>query len=105
MSRTARNVPPLARRLDLGGLILLLTGAACYLRAYVGMMGLEGGVAPGGERFAGIREFDGYWQLSRIGIVLGAVAIMVMIAAAVIARRARRAPGATEPTGAKPVAL
>ena len=97
MSRPPRNVPPLARRLDLGGILLLLAGAACYLRAYVGMTGLRDGVAPGSARFAGIREFDGYWQLSRIGLGIGAVAILVMIAGAVVAWRARRAPVVAEP--------
>ena len=105
MSRTPRNVPLLARRLDLGGMVLLLAGAACYLRAYVGLIGLQQGVAPGSARFAGIREFDGYWQLSRIGIGIGAIAIVVMIAAAAIAWRARHAPVITEPSGAEPAAL
>ena len=97
MSRPPRNVPPLARRLDLGGIVLLLAGAACYLRAWVGMMELRDGVAPGSAQGAGIREFDGYWQLSRIGLGIGAVAILVMIAGAVVAWRARRAPVVAEP--------
>ena len=92
MPRSPRNIPPLARQLDLGGIVLLLVGAACYLRAYVGMMGLRNGVTHGSERFAGLREFDGYWQLSRIGIGIGALAIVVMIAGAVVAWRARRTP-------------
>ncbi len=98
MSRTPRNVPPLARQLDIGGLVLFLAGVLCYLRAYIGMMGLEAhGVAPGSARFAGIAEFDRYWQLSRFGLGVAALAIVVMIVAAVVTWRARRAPAVVEP--------
>ena len=100
MPRSPRNVPPLARSLDLGGVVLLVAGALCYGRAYIGMMGLRDGVAPGSPRLAGIREFDGYWQLSRIGLGIGALAIVVMIIAAVISWRARRAMAVAEPAKA-----
>ena len=80
-------------------MVLLLVGAICYMRAYLGMVALrENGVAPGSGRFAGIAQFDGYWQLSRIGIGIGVVAIAVMIAAAVVTWRARRTPAAPAAT-------
>ena len=92
------NVPLLARRLDLAGVALLLAGGACYLRAYLGMIGIEkNGVDPTSGRLTGIAQYDHFWQLSRLGLAVGALAVVVLLAGAIVTWRARRASLVTEP--------
>ena len=81
--------------MDIGGMGLLLVGGLCYVRAYLGMIALrDNGIAPGSGRFAGVAQFDRYWQLSQLGLAMSAVAIAVMVGAAVVTWRARRAAAA-----------
>ncbi len=100
-----RNIPRLANIADLLGVTLLVIGAGCYLRAYMGMSALRAnGGSTGKARFAGIAEFDRYYQLSRFGLLLGAVAVLVLIAGAVVTWRARRGVSTTLPATAEVVA-
>jgi hypothetical protein len=86
--------------MDLGGMMLLVIGGGCYLRAYFGLeaIRLNGGVAAN-TRFAALAEFERYYQLSRFGLGLAAVAILVLLASAAMAWRVRRAPPAEVPLG------
>ena len=84
----ARNVPRIATLIDLGGLVLLIAGAACYFRAFVGMRHLEkDAFVATTAKFAALTEYGEFLQLSRIGITLAGVAIVTFIVAAIVARR------------------
>ena len=95
---TPRKVPRLSNIMDLGGMMLLVIGGGCYVRAYLGLeaIRINGGVSAK-TRFAALGEFERYYQLSRFGLVLAAVAIVVMLASAAMAWRARRTTPAAEP--------
>lgn len=96
-----RNVPRLANIADLLGVTLLVIGAGCYLRAYMGMNALRAnGGSTSKARFAGIAEFDRYYQLSQLGLSLAAVAVLVLIVGAVVTWRARRGVSSAVPATA-----
>ena len=86
-------------------MLLLVIGGGCYLRAYFGLeaIRINGGVSAK-TRFAALGEYERYDQLSRLGLVLAAVAIAVMLASAAMAWRARRGTPAVEPM-VEPVSL
>ena len=91
---TTRPVPRLARTLDLVALALAATGATAYARAYLGMRELQG--LAGASPFAGaaMTEFDRWWRLSRYGMVVFGLGLLVAGGAALTAWRARRADAA-----------
>lgn len=80
--------------MNLLALLLFLLGTGVYAWAWVGMRRLEGYVAtPDAEHWAGMAQFNHYWNLSRLGLwlVVAAlvVAVVAAIAAIVVRRRAR----------------
>lgn len=99
MSTTApRNIPRLAKFIDLGGVILLVIGIACYGRAYVGLEALRAnGIAPGGEQFANLLEYERLEQVSQLGLGIAGFAILVFIVGAVVTWRAKRTAPVAEP--------
>ena len=97
-SATPRNVPRLAKFIDLGGMVLLAIGIACYGRAYVGLEGLRAnGIGPGAEQFANLTEYERLYQVSRLGLGIAGFAILVFIVGAAVTWRAKRLPPASEP--------
>lgn len=87
---------------DLTGLLLVVSGAACYGRAFVGMRKLEhvkpvdGVLPPGSTLFAAMAEFSGYTRLAYAGLGLVAAGIVVAMASAMAWRGRRRADGVGE---------
>jgi hypothetical protein len=78
------------RLLDLAGLALMLGGAACYLRAYLGMRALQQRPrVPGDVPFAAMAEFERWWNWSRFGFAIFVAGIVVAVVAALVARRQR----------------
>ncbi len=85
---STRVVPRSGRLLDLASVACLLSGAVCYGRAWLAMRDLEAGRLVAGNRSHWATEQYGqYWQLSRVGIALLAVGVVVAVAAALVARR------------------
>lgn len=92
-----RPVPRALRAVNVLALLLFLAGAGLHVRSWLGMRGLrEYQARPDGPLFAGMAEFEHFWQLARIGtwLVWAAVALAILAAiAAVLAdRRRRQAP-------------
>ena len=89
-----RSVPPSFRLLNGLAALLFLVGAGIYVRAWLGMRGLERYEAsPGEGAFAALARFQHFWNLSRIGVglVWGAVGVGVLaaLAWAILRRRER----------------
>lgn len=82
----------LNRIIDFGGLGLLVIAVGCYLRAYMGMSALEAsrGVVASKARYAGLAEYDRFWELSRFSLWLGAAAFLALAIGGVITWRDRR---------------
>ncbi|MFL5580694.1 MAG: hypothetical protein ACJ8AO_09980 [Gemmatimonadaceae bacterium] len=85
------GVPRIGRLLDLAALGLLAGGAALYGRAWAGMRVLQDRTGASPSFGAAMAEFDRWWRLSRVGIVLLGVGVLVGVGAAVIAARRARA--------------
>ena len=95
---TPRNVPRLAKFIDLAGLVLLAIGIACYGRAYIGLEALRANGTPlGGVQFAGLLEYERLNQVSRIGLGIAAFAIGQFVVGAIITWRARQVAPVGEP--------
>lgn len=92
----ARPVSRSLRVADLVGLLLVVAGAACYARAFLGMRRLEHAkplakLEPGVNLFAALAEFSGYARLAYVGLGLVAAGIVVGIGSAMAWRHRRRA--------------
>lgn len=84
-------VPRIGRLLDVVGLVLFVAGLAVYGRAWVGMRGLEAaGADPSAPLFSGMREFDRWWELSRVGVSLMVLGGLIALVAAGVAWWLRR---------------
>lgn len=81
-------VPRIGRVLDLVGLLVFLVGAALYVRAWLGLRGMDSFV-PGAEAgaFAALERADALSALGRVGIALMIGGAVVGVVAAVVARR------------------
>ena len=78
------------RHADNVGLLFLICGALAYLYAGRGMRLLETDPAGAGSgQFAALAEFDRLWTVSRVGLWLGIAGVLVLVASATIAHRAR----------------
>lgn len=89
-------VPRIGRVLDLAGLLVFLAGAALYLRAWLGLRGMDTFVPdPDAAGFAALERADQLSSLGRIGIALMIAGAVIAVVAAVVARRvaARRSLG------------
>ena len=90
------NAPPVPRSLralNVVALLLFFAGAGLHLRSWLGMRRLRGYQPdPDAPLFAGMAEFQHFWELSRIGTWLVwaglALAVLAAIAAFVVRRRA-----------------
>ena len=87
---------PMPRRLgaerhaDNVGLLFVISGALAYLYAGRGMRLLEADPSGAGAgQFAALAEFDRLWTISRVGLWLGIAGVIVLVASATIAHRAR----------------
>ena len=89
-----KEVPRIGRMLDLAGLLIFLTGAGCYARAWFGFRSLPAYVPdPDGEPWASLEIADGFWRLQKIGVGLMVFGIAVFVIAWWIARRKQAAGG------------
>lgn len=91
---TDHAVPRFLRLVNILAVGLLAAGAGLYARAWVGMRGLESyEVDPSAQLFAGIAEFNRFWELSRLAMALilaGLAVAAVSSLAAYLVRRTRR---------------
>lgn len=84
----SRPVPRIGRILDGLGILVFLTGAGVYGRAWCGLRRLEDQPdQPVGEQlsFAAVERFVELQEMSRMGLVLMAVGGVVALVAAVVA--------------------
>lgn len=78
------------RHADTAGLLLVIAGAVAYLYAGRGMRLLEANPITGGtDQFPALAEFDRLWTISRVGLGLAIVGVLILVASATIAHRAR----------------
>ena len=83
-----RPVPRVGRILDLGALLLFVAGAALYVRAWLGLRGMDSFVPdPSHAGFAALERADALSSLGRIGIYLMIAGAVTGVVAAVVARR------------------
>lgn len=91
MSPGRSPVPRIGRVLDVVGLVVFLGGLGTYARAWIGMRRLgAAGADPSAPLFSGMREFQRWWELSRVGIALMVIGGLVALAAAGVAWWLRR---------------
>ena len=78
------------RHADHAGILFVIGGALAYLYAGRGMRLLaDGHVESVPGQFLALAEFDRLWMISRVGLGLAVVGILVLVASATIAHRAR----------------
>ena len=78
------------RHADSAGLLLVVAGALAYMYAGRGMRLLEANPAQGAPgQFPALEQFDHLWMISRVGLGLAIVGVIVLVASATIAHRAR----------------
>ncbi len=88
-------VPRIGRVLDLAGALVFLGGAALYARSWLGLRGMEEFVrADSDATFAAVERADSLSRLGTIGVALMIAGVAIGALAAIVARRARREPGA-----------
>jgi hypothetical protein len=94
---TPRTVSRALRLADLSGLLLVVGGAVCYGRAFLGMRQLQHAkplpmpLPPGSTIFAATAEFSAQARLAYVGLGLVAAGVMVGVGSAMLWRRGRRA--------------
>lgn len=89
------SVPRIGRVLDLVGALLFLAGATLYARSWSGLRDMDAFVrAEGDVGFAAVERADALSRLGTTGVALMIAGVAVGVLAAVVARRARRAPTA-----------
>lgn len=89
-----RAVPRSLRILNVVALLLFLAGAGLHFRSWLGMRALRQYTPdPDAPLFAGMAEFEHYWQLSRIGswLVWAALGLAIIVAIAALVMRRREA--------------
>jgi hypothetical protein len=85
------KVSPLARLIDLAGVLIFLLGAALYAYAWAGMRVLQDALtAPMAAPGTHFERYDWLWSLSRVGIVVAIVGISVILVASALSLRQRR---------------
>ena len=78
------------RHADNVGLLFVICGAIAYLYAGRGMRLLEADPAGAGSgQFAALARFDHLWTISRVGLWMAVAGVLVLVASATIAHRAR----------------
>lgn len=88
-----RSVPLAGRVLDVVGLTILVVGAGVYARSWIGLKGLAAEPPAGEESFAAMAEFNRFNDLADMGIALMIAGAVVMVVAAILARRLGRTSG------------
>jgi hypothetical protein len=92
VSNPRPTVSRTGRLLDVAGLVLMLGGAGCYLRAFAGMRALQRRPrVPGDVPFAAMAEFERWWNLSRLGGAVFLAGVVIAVTAAIVAHRQRAA--------------
>ena len=87
-----KTVPRIGRVLDLVGLLLFLSGAVVYARAWVGFRGVPDFERPErGPVFAAVELADGFKRLQYVGVALMLVGVAGFVLAWWVARRVARA--------------
>ncbi|MGI8498637.1 MAG: hypothetical protein ACR2OG_13755 [Gemmatimonadaceae bacterium] len=92
------------RLIDALGLLLLLAGGAMYARSFLGMRTLRDSAFVKGRPWAMVRQWEHLLTLSRWGLAVAGVGLLVLIGGAWVERRARRERARTgdpltDPTG------
>lgn len=87
----SRKIPLTGRLLDAVAALVFVAGAVVAIRAHLGMRALEAN-PPGSEAgaFAGLAQFNHFWRLSRLGMILMLGGAGIAILAALFARFMRR---------------
>lgn len=76
---------------DFTGILLILAGFVGYLWTEGALTALERrAAAPGGTTFGAIAEVERLMMLSRVALALAAAGLLVLVATAIVHRRAQR---------------